>query len=113
MWSAAYELHATTEAGMPTPSVSLHYRARITQSTGEDWTDVELSLSTADMDLSNKTIPVLRPTKIQPPESFYPMGGFPGGIAPARRQAGAFSSAQLKSAPLVAVGQPSSGPTGL
>ena len=63
-WSAAYELHATTEAGVPAPSVSLHYRARITQSTGEDWTDVKLTLSTADMDLSNKTIPVLIPTKI-------------------------------------------------
>ena len=69
IWSAAYELHATTEAGIPASSVSLHYRARITQSTGEDWTDVKLTLSTADMDLSNKTIPVLRPTKIQPPES--------------------------------------------
>ena len=49
------------------PSVSLHYRARITQGTGEDWTDVKLTLSTADMDLSDKAIPVLRPTKIRPP----------------------------------------------
>jgi hypothetical protein len=51
---------------MPAPSVSLHYRAHITQSTGEDWTDVKLTLSAADMDLSNKTIPALRPTNIQP-----------------------------------------------
>ena len=70
-WSAAYELHATTEAGVPAPSVSLHYRARITQSTGEDWTDVKLTLSTADMDLSNKTIPVFIPTKIRPPKSLF------------------------------------------
>ncbi|KAN0111824.1 protein of unknown function (DUF4139) domain containing protein [Russula decolorans] len=41
IWSAAYELHATTEAGTPAPSVFLHYRARITQSTGEDWTDIQ------------------------------------------------------------------------
>ncbi|KAF8480302.1 hypothetical protein DFH94DRAFT_630541 [Russula ochroleuca] len=70
-WSAAYELHATTEAGVPAPSVSLHYRARITQSTGEDWTDVKLTLSTADMDQSDKTIPFLRPTKIRPPASVF------------------------------------------
>ncbi|KAF8260764.1 hypothetical protein EI94DRAFT_1833686 [Lactarius quietus] len=66
-WSAAYELHAATEAGVPSPSVSFHYRARITQSTGEDWTDVALTLSTADMDLSTQRIPVLMPTKIRPP----------------------------------------------
>ncbi|KAI0252908.1 hypothetical protein BJV78DRAFT_1281253 [Lactifluus subvellereus] len=72
-WSPAYELHATTEAGFPAPSVSLHYRARVTQSTGEDWTDVELSLSTADMDLSKQTIPVLSATKIRPP---WPMNQF-------------------------------------
>ncbi|KAF8268359.1 hypothetical protein EI94DRAFT_1728051 [Lactarius quietus] len=66
-WSAAYELHATTEAGVPSPSVSLHYRARITQSTGEDWTGVALTLSTADMNLSTQRIPTLNPTKIRPP----------------------------------------------
>ncbi|KAH9008637.1 hypothetical protein EDB83DRAFT_489714 [Lactarius deliciosus] len=66
-WSAAYELHATTEAGVPSPSVSLHYRARITQSTGEDWTDVALTLSTADMNLSTQSIPTLISTKIRPP----------------------------------------------
>ncbi|KAH9000878.1 hypothetical protein EDB86DRAFT_472098 [Lactarius hatsudake] len=75
-WSAAYELHATTDAGVPSPSVSLHYRARITQSTGEDWTDVALTLSTADMNLSTQSIPTLIPTKIRPPknpfERFHP-----------------------------------------
>lgn len=99
IWSAAYELYATTEAGIPAPSVSLHYRARITQSTGEDWTDVELTLSTADMDLSNKTIPVLRPTKIQPPRSLF--GGF-GASGQATTQKppaqGAFGSASAPTA---------------
>ncbi|KAI0264598.1 hypothetical protein BC834DRAFT_881571 [Gloeopeniophorella convolvens] len=66
-WSPAYELHATTDAGVPVSSVSLHYRSRITQSTGEDWTDVALTLSTADTNLSSRTIPTLRPTKIRPP----------------------------------------------
>ncbi|KAH9020330.1 hypothetical protein EDB84DRAFT_1622846 [Lactarius hengduanensis] len=68
-WSAAYELHATTDAGVPSPSVSLHYRSRITQSTGEDWTDVALTLSTADMNLSTQSIPTLIPTKIRPPKN--------------------------------------------
>ncbi|KAH9008636.1 hypothetical protein EDB83DRAFT_2531580 [Lactarius deliciosus] len=68
-WSAAYELHATTDAGVPSPSVSLHYRARITQSTGEDWTDVALTLSMADMNLSTQSIPTLIPTKICPPKN--------------------------------------------
>ncbi|KAH9174779.1 hypothetical protein EDB89DRAFT_2241545 [Lactarius sanguifluus] len=68
-WSAAYELHATTDTGVPSPSVSLHYRARITQSTGEDWTDVALTLSTADMNLSTQSIPTLIPTKICPPKN--------------------------------------------
>ncbi|KAI9458943.1 hypothetical protein BJY52DRAFT_1268152 [Lactarius psammicola] len=73
-WSAAYELHATTDAGVPSPSVSLHYRGRITQRTGEDWTDVALTLSTADMNLSTQRIPVLIPTKIRPPKG--PFDGF-------------------------------------
>ncbi|KAH9017128.1 hypothetical protein EDB83DRAFT_2528731 [Lactarius deliciosus] len=68
-WSAAYELHATTNAGVPSPEVSLHYHARITQSTGEDWTDVALTLSTADMNLSTQSIPTLIPTKICPPKN--------------------------------------------
>jgi len=53
-----------TEAGVPASSVSLHYRARITQRTGEVWTDVGLTLSTDDIHLSNQAIPVLNPTKI-------------------------------------------------
>ncbi|KAI0287205.1 hypothetical protein BC826DRAFT_917531 [Russula brevipes] len=84
-WTAAYELHATTEAGVPASSVSLHYRARVTQSTGEDWTNVELTLSTADMDLSNQAIPVLRPTKIRPP-SIFGFAAFAGGGQPQTQQ---------------------------
>ncbi|KAI0263076.1 hypothetical protein BC834DRAFT_828113 [Gloeopeniophorella convolvens] len=66
-WSPAYELHATMAAGVPASSVSLHYRSRITQSTGEDWTDVALTLSTADTNLSSRTIPTLNPTRVRPP----------------------------------------------
>ncbi|KAI0064999.1 hypothetical protein BV25DRAFT_1914144 [Artomyces pyxidatus] len=66
-WIPTYELHAMTEGGMPATSVSLHYRARVTQSTGEDWTDVALTISTAEMDLASLSIPELRPTRIRPP----------------------------------------------
>ncbi|KAI0042807.1 hypothetical protein FA95DRAFT_1563923 [Auriscalpium vulgare] len=66
-WAPVYELHATTEDGQHTSTVSLHYRARITQSTGEDWNDVSLTLSTAEMDLTSQTIPELFPTRIRPP----------------------------------------------
>ena len=51
--------------------MSLHYRARITQRTGEDWTDVALTLSTADMNPSTQRIPVLFPTKIRPPKNLF------------------------------------------
>ena len=52
--------------------ISLHYCVHITQSTGKDWT--------ADMDLSNKTIPVFRPMKIQPPtRSLFGFEGFGAG----------------------------------
>ncbi|CAL1715847.1 unnamed protein product [Somion occarium] len=43
-WEPVYDLYASTQ---DTKSVKLDYRARVTQSTGEDWTDTELTLSTA------------------------------------------------------------------
>ncbi|KAF8903751.1 hypothetical protein CPB84DRAFT_1728192 [Gymnopilus junonius] len=64
-WKPTYELHATTENGKPSPSVALHYRARVTQSTGEDWNNVSLTLSTITSDSFVKRIPQLRPVKIQ------------------------------------------------
>jgi len=94
-WSAAYELHATTEAGVPASSVSLHYRARITQSTGEDWTDVSLTLSTADMDPSNQAIPVLSPTKIRPP-SIFGYGPGPMQVQQQQRQQAAYGNVNVK-----------------
>ncbi|KAG5641777.1 hypothetical protein DXG03_004253 [Asterophora parasitica] len=45
-WTPSYELHATSSSGKPSSSVALHYRARITQSTGEDWTGTAVTLST-------------------------------------------------------------------
>ncbi|THU98378.1 hypothetical protein K435DRAFT_856726 [Dendrothele bispora CBS 962.96] len=47
-WEPTYELHATTSptTGKPIPKVSLRFSACVTQSTGEDWTDASLTLST-------------------------------------------------------------------
>ncbi|KAK0470322.1 uncharacterized protein EV420DRAFT_1742692 [Desarmillaria tabescens] len=65
-WEPTYELHATTENGKPSAKVYLHYRARVTQSTGEDWKDAAITLNTSSNDLSRKTIPKLQQIKIKP-----------------------------------------------
>lgn len=65
-WTANYDLHAITEAGQPTASVNLHYRARIYQSTGEDWKDTTLTLSTATADSYSKGLPALKLLRITP-----------------------------------------------
>src|ERR1700742_3530953 len=70
-WEPAYELHATTSnSGTSNMSVSLRYRACVTQSTGEDWSNVALRFSTTKMNLAGDTIPELRPTRIQPTPSY-------------------------------------------
>ncbi|CAE6364485.1 unnamed protein product [Rhizoctonia solani] len=48
-WKPAYELHATTDRKTQAiaSTITLHYHASILQTTGEDWTDVQLTLSTA------------------------------------------------------------------
>ena len=55
-WTPLYDLRATVEDKKT--SISLHYRARIAQRTGEDWKDVSLVLSTASPQLGS-TIPKL------------------------------------------------------
>ncbi|KAF5364468.1 hypothetical protein D9758_010709 [Tetrapyrgos nigripes] len=47
-WEPTYELHTTTSpsTGNPNPKVTLHYHAYITQSTGENWSNASLTLST-------------------------------------------------------------------
>ena len=45
-WSPLYDLRATSQKGKPSPNVHLHYRANLSQSTGEDWNDAQLTLST-------------------------------------------------------------------
>lgn len=64
-WKPTYELHAMTENGKPSAMVKLHYRARINQSTGEDWKNTALTLSTVSGS-ATRAIPSLKPVKLRP-----------------------------------------------
>lgn len=46
-WEPTYELqaHISPSTDQPSSQVALHYRASITQATGEDWKDAALTLS--------------------------------------------------------------------
>ncbi|KZT61875.1 hypothetical protein CALCODRAFT_479632 [Calocera cornea HHB12733] len=66
-WSPLYDLRATVDSsGKNATSISLNYRASITQKTGEDWKDVALSLSTTSP-LAGAQIPELRAQRIGAP----------------------------------------------
>ncbi|CAE7211292.1 unnamed protein product [Rhizoctonia solani] len=66
-WTPLYDVRASI-ANTPGESstVSLHYRASITQSTGENWPDVSLTLSTASPQLGTN-VPKLGSWTIGPP----------------------------------------------
>src|SRR6185369_5007962 len=64
---------------------------RVRQSTGEEWTNTSLTLSTVISDLVAKQIPQLRPVRLRPQPSAYNQGnvGFPqqqakGGVTRSR-----------------------------
>ncbi|KAJ3530602.1 hypothetical protein NM688_g7685 [Phlebia brevispora] len=60
MWEPIYDLHANiSEDGKPSSRVMLHYRARITQSSGEDWKNASLTLSTATQNKQRVEVPKL------------------------------------------------------
>ncbi len=67
-WSPSYDLRASTEGGKPPKTVTLHYRAAIIHNSGEDWTNINLSLSTASPGLFTQ-IPILRSLRIVPGHS--------------------------------------------
>ncbi|PPQ84015.1 hypothetical protein CVT25_000561 [Psilocybe cyanescens] len=74
-WTPTYELHATTVNGKPSSSVYLHYRARVLQSTGEDWNNTTLTLSTIASDTVVKRIPELYSVKVRPKVLFQKARG--------------------------------------
>ncbi|KAF9554745.1 hypothetical protein CPC08DRAFT_671813, partial [Agrocybe pediades] len=65
-WNPTYELNATTEKGKPCTTVSLYYRAQVSQETGEDWAQVSLTLSTVSFAADSKQIPISKALKIAP-----------------------------------------------
>ncbi|KAG8902585.1 hypothetical protein FRC01_009535, partial [Tulasnella sp. 417] len=57
-WTPAYEIRATTDTnGQLNKTVSLHYKAAITQNTGEDWKNTKLTLNTTSPALARVTLP--------------------------------------------------------
>ncbi len=58
-WTPLYDVRLT-EAGGEEPVLELAYLAEVTQRTGEDWTDTEITLSTARPTLA-ETVPELEP----------------------------------------------------
>ena len=67
-WSPLYDLYATSENGMPSKSVSLHYRVNLEQRTGENWRDAKLILSTSATDMLDAGVPASDSLTIQPKE---------------------------------------------
>ncbi|KAG9052415.1 hypothetical protein FS842_009898 [Serendipita sp. 407] len=62
-WQPSYDLRAIIEPKRT--SIVLYYRATVFQSTGEDWKEVQLTLSTASPQLGS-TIPSLNPFWVGP-----------------------------------------------
>ena len=65
-WYPVYDLHAGSEHGKPSPSVSLQYRVALNQSTGEIWNNTDLILSTSATDVLNAGIPTSQSLSIEP-----------------------------------------------
>ena len=76
-WYPVYDLHAGSENGKPSPSVSLQYRVALSQSTGEIWNDTDLILSTSATDVLNAGIPTSESLSIEPVPQFQ---SAPGGL---------------------------------
>ena len=87
-----FDLRATTGAdGKPTKKLALHYRATVNQSTGEDWTDAILNLSTASPSSFGTHIPVLHSMKVAMPKS-WGQGIFNTGVKPAAANTNPYTS---------------------
>lgn len=79
-WYPVYDLHAVSENGKPSTSVSLQYRVALSQSTGETWNNTNLILSTSATDVLNAGIPTSQSLSIEPipkvPPPVPPTRGF-------------------------------------
>lgn len=70
-WTPSYELRATTDSA-ESSSVILQYRANVAQTTGEDWSNIALTLSTASMDSADQLLPSLKALRLRPPPRTAP-----------------------------------------
>ena len=73
-WSPLYDLRATSQKGRPSANMHLHYRANLSQSTGEDWNDAQLTLSTRAPEDLDEGIPKANAVHIRGagPERYVP-----------------------------------------
>ena len=80
-WYPVYDLHAGSENGKPSTSVSLQYRVALSQSTGETWNNTNLILSTSATDVLNAGIPTSQSLSIEPIPKAPPPVQFTGGYS--------------------------------
>lgn len=67
-WTPLYDVRASVgKSADASSTIALHYRASITQTTGENWPNVALTLSTASPQLGS-TIPSLSPWRVGCPQ---------------------------------------------
>ena len=114
-WKPIFDLRAVTGAdGKPTTKLALHYRATVNQSTGEDWTEAVLNLSTASPDSFGSQIPSLMCMKIVPkpwvqgaqaPKTLFPVANVFANATNVNNTGGLFGPApQLQQQPAAPVG---------
>jgi len=98
-WTPQYEARLTTGSGTAKPSLDLVRRAELRQRSGEDWTDVALTLSTT-RSAGGTRAPELQPVQVmffEPPvvyESRPRVGAAPAPMAAARAKAEAEALAE-------------------
>jgi len=80
-WTPLYDLRLDTGAKDRKPALELVRRAEITQTTGEDWSDVALSVSTA-RGARGGSAPDLNSLIVQYPQVPRPMAAAPAGALP-------------------------------
>ena len=70
-WKPIYDLHAISLDGKTSSEVSLIYCANVTQSTGEDWNNVNLTLNTASSQARRHlSVPAVQPIRCVTKEQF-------------------------------------------
>ena len=82
-WEPYYNLHATTVNGQPSPTVAVQYNARVTHTSGEDWTGINMNFVAADAPRRAQyaDIPSVAPRKLHRlPAPFA--SGYPNGFPP-------------------------------